>query len=84
MRALNTHWRLIHAAYCGMSIPQGEFEDRADARSAAAQLIRLRRREGYPVSMLNRGWRWEIEEPENCMLVPDECGVLMLCQADGG
>jgi hypothetical protein len=77
MRCPNKY-RLVHHAYCGMDVPYGEFEDRAEARSEAAKLVQLRRREGYPVTTLERGRQWEIQEPENCMMVPDECGVLAL------
>jgi hypothetical protein len=38
---------LTHAAYCGMSIPHGEFETRDEARTAAARIIRRRRRQGH-------------------------------------
>jgi hypothetical protein len=80
MRLPQRNWRLIHHAYCGMSIPHGEFHhaDRDDARAAAARLLRRRRRQGYPVSILEAGKSWEIGEPDDCMMVPDESGVLQL------
>jgi hypothetical protein len=75
---------LTHAAYCGMSIPHGEFETRDEARTAAARIIRRRRRQGFPVTTLDRGERWEIEEPDDCFMVPDQCGVLSLSEMHEG
>jgi hypothetical protein len=73
---------LSHAAYCGMRVPHGEFETRDDARAAVARIIRRRRRQGFPVTTLKPGEQWEIQEPEDCFMVPDQCGVLALTEID--
>jgi hypothetical protein len=73
-----TTYTVRFAAYCGMAgIPQ-DYSDSADARKALANLLRLRRRQGYPISILEKGAEWEIEEPEDAAMVPDACGVLSL------
>lgn len=69
-------YSLTHYAYCGMSIKIAE-GDHSDVRSAAAKLI-SRRRKDYPVYTLDKGNRWEICEPEDCMMVPDNCGILKI------
>lgn len=65
-------------AYCGMTVPIAYIPDHTGIRQVAARLIRRRRREGYPVAILEIGRRWEIMEPEDCMMVPDDCGCLVL------
>ena len=70
-------YRLVHHAYCGMPVPIEE-GDMQDCRTAAARLLMRRRRQGFPVTTLEIGERWEIMEPEDCMMVPDQCGVLTL------
>lgn len=69
---------LTHYAYCGMSVPYTDVETVADARVRAACLIRLRRRQGYPVTTLTRGASWEVLEPDDSVMVSDKCGVICL------
>ena len=76
-----TTYTLTHYAYCGMHVPIIDTYDRAEreeARSRAARRLRSMRRQGYPVVTLERGREWEIQEPEDCVLVPAECGTLCL------
>ncbi len=65
-------------AYCGMAVPHGTHGDLADARRQVARLLRRRRRQGYPVTVLAKGAEWEIQESGRDLLVPDWCGVLTL------
>jgi hypothetical protein len=65
-------------AYCGVTDPIDDGLDLAEARQRAARLIRRRRRQDFPVAVLEKGRRWEIQEPEDCFMVPDCCGVLIL------
>jgi hypothetical protein len=44
----------------------------------ATRLLRRRRREAFPITVIKKGRQWEVEEPEDCMMVPDCCGVLIL------
>ena len=68
---------LNHHAYCGMpGIPES-FDDRAEARTAAADMLRRYRRR-YSVIVLERGERWEVLEPEDSGMVPDDCGTIDL------
>lgn len=69
---------LVHYAYCGMSVPRGEFPDEATARHEAADLIRKARAKGRKVTTLQQGAQWEFLEPEDAQLVPDWCGTLHL------
>jgi hypothetical protein len=66
-------------AYCGMAQPIGDsVMDHDEARQEAASLLRRRRREEFPVTVIKKGRRWEIAEPDDCAMVPDCCGVLIL------
>lgn len=71
-------WRLSFAAYCGMSHTIAEDLDRDDCRAEAARYLRRMRRRGYPIAIITRGEEWEILEPDNCALVPDDCGILSI------
>jgi hypothetical protein len=73
-----TTYAVRFAAYCGMAGIPEDFDNMADARKAVADILRRRRRQGYPVSILETGAEWEIEEPEDSAMVPDTCGVLSL------
>lgn len=70
-------------AYCGMAIPI-EDGDRADVRQAAAQQIRMCRAERRQVNIIQRGRQWELEEPDNATMIPDDAGILSLsdCRAE--
>jgi hypothetical protein len=72
-------YTLNHYAYCGMRVPLGEGDYR-EMRAKAASIIRRRRRQGFPVVQLDRH-EWEIQEPEDCFMVPDQCGVMTLRKA---
>lgn len=70
-------YRVQHHAYCGMSGIPATFEERCEARRCAAmRLKRLRKR--FTVVTVKRGARWEILEPEECAMVPDQCGILAI------
>ena len=60
------------------------FDEREDARADCAAALRRARRNGYPVATLEIGREWEIQEPDDCMMVPDECGVLRLSHTTYG
>lgn len=71
-------------AYCGMSVVIDE-GDRDACRKTAARTIRARRKAGYKVVTIDRFRdghehlrQWEFLEPEDCAMVPDNCGVLTL------
>jgi hypothetical protein len=75
---MNGYTLTLHAC-CGMAEPIGDpGMDLDDARQAAARLIRRRRRQDFPVTVIEKGRKWEVEEPEDCFMVPDGCGVLIL------
>ena len=65
-------------AFCGMTTLDETTGDRTDARKMAADLIRRRRHGDHPVRLLEKGASWEVQEPEDCMMVPDTAGILRL------
>ena len=60
-----------------MKIAEGE---ETAVRKAAANLLRRRRNQDFPVWCLNKGNKWEIGEPEDCMMVPDTSGILKITE----
>lgn len=58
--------------------------DRDEVRDYAAQLIRLRRKQGFRPSLVEARPRksrtWEISEPDDCTMVPDLAGMLYMAE----
>ena len=71
-------YTLKFASYCGMGWDLGTFDDRAEARAEAAEVLRRRRADGYEIATRAPGRRWEVLEPEDSAMVPDECGELYI------
>jgi hypothetical protein len=71
-------YRVRFSAYCGLSAPATRCEDRADARLHVAEYLRRARRSGLPVTTVEPGIQWEILEPAQAAMVPDDCGLLTL------
>jgi len=65
--------------YCGMPIPIEE-GDRETVRQKAAAWLRSLRRDGFPIALLEKGKEWEVQEPDDCVMVPDCCGILHIRQ----
>ena len=74
--------RVRFLAYCGMDSGEGgkyTGEDaETEARDECAAILRHRRKAGLRVSTLEPGKAWEVLEPDNCAMVPDDCGTLHL------
>lgn len=71
-------YRVQFFAYCGMSGVPRTFESLRDARDyAAARLARAHARGCRPYTLVP-GKRWEIPEPDDVMMVPDDCGELVI------
>lgn len=68
---------LNFSAYCGMTMKIAE-GDSDTVRKAAAKLLRRRRNNDFPVWCLEKGTKWEVGEPEDCMMVPDDSGILRI------
>lgn len=66
------------SAYCGMAWEIDAYSDRSSARDEVADYLRKRRNQGYPIAILKRGSSWEIQEPTDTIMVPDECGTLSI------
>lgn len=71
-------FRVVLFAYCGMRQTIAECEDYADARREAAAAIREARASGQHVDTLVRHQEWELCEPDDCALVPDNAGTLAI------
>lgn len=71
-------FRVSFRAWSGCSPPREEHSEREDARDACARILRSRRSAGFPVSVLERGSAWEVLEPDECFMIPDDCGTLSL------
>jgi hypothetical protein len=68
--------------YCGMSIPHGSDYTYEEARARVKQRIEwFKARIGGAVVKLGRN-QWELQEPENCMMVPDACGTLEITKGE--
>jgi hypothetical protein len=69
-------FRVVFSAFHG-GVDADEADDRAEARGIVAQYARSARRIGAPFVRLAPD-RWEIQEPENCALVPPLCGTVAI------
>lgn len=72
-------WKVTHYAYCGMSIPLGDFTSHKEAMERVRARLRwFKRRICGEVMSLAKGREWELCEPDDCMMVPDACGILKI------
>ena len=69
--------KLSFHAYCGMTYEVDCDGDLESIRKTASRFLRRRRKNGQPVVKLSE-YRWECQEPENCSMIPDTAGVLVL------
>lgn len=76
-------WKVRHVGYCGMETFCDEFDELADAKACAAEKLREYRADGFPIEVLESGSKWEIQEPEDCSLVPDNAGYLSILRVAG-
>ena len=70
-------YQVNHFSYCGMRDVPASFDTAEEARDYAARRIRRYRRH-FVVTTLDKGARWEVLEPDDCVMVPDACGTLEL------
>lgn len=73
-------YQLIMRAYCGMQTRHIEDASLECCRAMAAWLIRRHRTSfEYPVTILERGYKWELEsDPEGASMIGDDEGVLAI------
>lgn len=64
-------------AYCGMNVPVAEDVDKDAAKDAVRGFLRRARRKGNPVEKLGPR-RWEIQTPEDAIMVDDLEGTLAI------
>lgn len=71
-------YSVSHMAYCGMRIPLAEGLSYKEARERVKRRIAwFKEVFGGPVTFISP-LRYELEEPEDCMMVPDSCGYLTI------
>ena len=72
--------------YCGMRIPLVEDGELAECRRYAAKHIRRHRNNlEYPVTVLERGLKWELEsDPEGRYMIGDHEGILAIKVTEAG
>lgn len=79
---MSATYQVYTMGYCGMRIPHGDGMSWAQAKERARQRIayykrvfggEVTRQYGSDASM-----EWELQEPENCCMVPDACGYLRI------
>lgn len=68
-------YRVTTYGYCGMSIPHGDGYTYQEARERVKRRIAYLAKEGVTVERLSPN-RFEALEPEDCMMVPDYCGII--------
>jgi hypothetical protein len=68
-------------AFCGMSYDLCETQDtEAEALAVAVRFLRRKRRQGYAFAVLTPGCEWELGEPEDCAMVPDDAGIVAIVE----
>ena len=70
-------WKAQMNAHCGMGYYL-ERGTREECRSVIVVFLKKQRAEGFRVTVLERGERWELTEPEDSAMVPDTAGILEL------
>lgn len=76
-------YKVRHIGHCGMETHSEFFETAEEARQDAAAFIARMRQNGFPVTTLEQGQKWEILEPEDCSMIPDQCGILRIEKVAG-
>jgi hypothetical protein len=72
--------------YCGMRMPLVEDGDLDECRRYAAKHIRTHRNNlEYPVTIIDRGLKWELEsDPEGRYMIGDHEGILAIKVNEAG
>lgn len=74
---VSINFRVQHASYCGMSDTIADCDTRAEAEDELHAFAERMRAKGYETAEINRS-AIEILEPDDCAMVPDECGVVTI------
>lgn len=74
-------YKVVTHAWCGMTIPHDEFEDLDDAQDRLNQRCEWLRKQGCDLTF-HSPHEIEVHEPEDCMMVPDFCGMLILSEVE--
>jgi hypothetical protein len=71
-------FHLTMHGHCGMDIPLVEHGTLADCREEAARYLSGLKADGYPIMVKEAGSTWEVSEPDDCVMIPDDCGLLAI------
>lgn len=71
MYSVQTH------GYCGMTLSHGEFEELEEAQERIQKRLKYLEAQGCEITRLD-AYKWEVGEPEDCWMVPDFCGYLVI------
>lgn len=75
----NRQYRIRFNAHCGMPYNiAGDLASIQDARNIVAIQLRQYRNDGYEVNVIKSGVEWELTEPENAFIVPDDAGFMTI------
>ena len=78
---LKRYYDLMFYAYCGTAYAiERKLDDRREARTVAARVLRKRRTSGHTVAILEHGTAWDCQTSEDCALIPDTAGVLEIVE----
>lgn len=77
-----TSYCVKFAAHMGISYTVARDCDREEARVAVAGYLKTRRREGYPVTVLEKGKEYEVLERPNAFLIDNRSGVLWIAEKE--
>lgn len=68
-------WQVTMYAHCGMKVPIADGLSELDALERVLRYVDRRVKRGYEATELGPG-RFELTEPEDSMLVPDDAGII--------
>ena len=78
---LKPYYDVMFYAYCGTAYAiERKLDDRREARTVAASVLRKRRTSGHTVAILERGTAWDCQTSERYGLIPDTAGVLEMVE----
>lgn len=71
-------YKLTMYAHCGMPVPILEGVSLEEAQARAKRYVQKRADDDYEVDELEPGLQWELTEPSDSFMVPDDAGILAI------
>lgn len=75
-------YQVRHVGYCGMETYCEDHETMEEARQDAAKFIKRMRKKEFQVTNIDTN-KWEVLEPDDCSMIPDQCGILWIRKIAG-